>query len=91
MSEGHDTVDTLTHGQRRARRPEAVPPLRRARSGRWLAGVSLGIARFVGTDVRVVRALWLLSLPLSLGITSLGYVLLWVLLPLEPPLAVPEA
>lgn len=91
MSEGHDTDDALTHGQRRARRPGAIPPLRRARRGRWLAGVSLGIARFVGTDVRVVRALWLLSLPLSLGITSLGYVLLWALLPLEPAQTVAEA
>ena len=83
MNDTDGSTDTLTHAQRRARRPAAAAPLSRAHAGRWLGGVSLGIARFVGTDVRLVRALWLLSLPLSLGITSLGYVLLWLLLPVD--------
>ena len=84
-------TQTLAHGQRRARRPSGVAPLRRAREGRAVAGVSRGIASFVGTDVRLVRALWLLSLPLSLGITGLGYALLWLLLPIDAPAANDEA
>jgi phage shock protein PspC (stress-responsive transcriptional regulator) len=55
----------------------------RPRQGRFLGGVSLGIAQFVAADVRVVRGLWLASLVLSLGITAIGYVVLWLLLPGE--------
>jgi phage shock protein PspC (stress-responsive transcriptional regulator) len=58
--------------------------LQRPREGRRLGGVACGMARFVGADTRVVRSLWLLSLPLSLGITVVGYALLWLLLPAEP-------
>jgi len=84
MSEPSTPHETLTHAQRRARRPVAALPLRRSRHGRWLAGIAAGIARFVGTDVRLVRALWIVTVPLSLGITVLGYLLLWVLMPSEP-------
>lgn len=73
--------DALPHHQRRARRPAGDQRLERARRGRLLAGIAAGTARFVGGDVRVVRALWIASVPLSLGITAIGYVLLWVLLP----------
>lgn len=31
------------------------PPLRRARSGRMLAGVSAGIADYLGVDVTIIR------------------------------------
>ena len=75
--------DLLVHQQRRARRPVGQAPLTRARQGRWIAGVAHGIARFVGTRASVVRVLWLLSLVLSLGVTALGYLALWVLLPAE--------
>lgn len=78
-------IDALRHEQRRARRPQGVAPLARPRvGGRVLGGVAAGIARFVGADVRFVRALWVVSLVPSLGITALGYVALWLLLPLEP-------
>ena len=73
----------LTHQQRRARRPLGAAPLTRARQGRWLGGVAAGIARFVRGDVRLVRALWLLSVVPSLGITVLGYLAMWLLLPGE--------
>jgi phage shock protein PspC (stress-responsive transcriptional regulator) len=76
-------VDTLLHDQRRARRPGKGGALRRARAGRRIGGVAAGIAAFVGADARLVRALWLVSLPLSLGITLFGYLLLWLLLPQE--------
>ena len=77
--------ETLRHAQRRARRPAGVAPLTRTRgSGRIIAGVSSGMARFIGTDVRVVRTIWVVSLVPSLGITGFGYLALWLLLPLEP-------
>jgi phage shock protein C len=83
--------DVLPHEQRRARRPASGGPLRRSRTGRRLGGVSAGIARFVGKDVRAVRALWALSVAPSLGITIVGYVALWFLLPLEPAAGAPPS
>lgn len=84
----HEAVEgseTLRHEQRRARRPAGVAPLTRTRRHtRMIAGVSAGMARFIGTDVRLVRTLWVLSLVPSLGITGFGYLALWLLLPLEP-------
>ena len=81
--------DPLTHGQRRARRPVgASRPLLRSRRSKVVAGVCGGIAVFVGAAPNAVRALWLVSLLPSLGITALAYPALWVLLPLE---ADPEA
>lgn len=80
----HDAHDTLRHDQRRARRPNAARPLHRVRSGRMIAGVAAGLAAFVGVDVRIVRIVWLLTLPPSLGVTGAGYLLLWLLLPQTP-------
>ncbi len=83
--EPNEGVDTLRHEQRRARRPQGGSgPLARPRGGgRVLGGVAAGIARFVGTDVRLVRVLWVVSVVPSLGITVLGYLALWLLLPLD--------
>lgn len=81
---GHEARDALTHQQRRARRPLGAAPLRRCHQGRWLGGVAAGIARFVRSDVRLVRTLWLLSVVPSLGITAVGYLAVWLLLPGEP-------
>lgn len=75
--------DPLRHDQRRARRPVgASAPLQRSRR-RVLGGVCAGIAAFIGARAGVVRAIWLLSLLPSLGITALAYPAMWVLLPLE--------
>ena len=77
--------DPLAHEQRRARRPVGADrPLRRARTGRVLGGVCAGIAAFVGARAWTVRAIWLVSLVPSLGITALAYPAAWLLLPLEP-------
>jgi phage shock protein PspC (stress-responsive transcriptional regulator) len=76
-----DEASPLRHDQRRARRPAAERPLVRRMTGRRLGGVSSGIADFVGADVRIIRALWVVSFVLSLGIVLIGYVLLWILLP----------
>lgn len=78
-------TDPLRHDQRRARRPiGADRPLVRARHGRMLGGVCAGIAAFVGTRATIVRALWIVSLVPSLGITALAYPAAWWLIPLAP-------
>lgn len=82
--------DPLPHSQRRARRPAGADrPLRRAREGRRLGGVCAGIAAFVDASPTVVRALWLVSLVPSLGVTALAYPVAWWLIPLEPTTALP--
>lgn len=91
MNDEPASHDPLTHEQRRARRPLAAAPLRRVRDGGRLGGVSAGIARFVGVDVRIVRAVWVVSLLPSFGMTTLGYVLLWLLLPLDEAAATAPA
>lgn len=74
--------DPLPHAQRRARRPlGADAPLRRRTRGRVVAGVCGGIAAFVGARPWQVRALWIVSLLPSLGLTALAYPALWLLLP----------
>lgn len=78
-------TDPLLHEQRRARRPAGADrPLRRPREGRIIGGVCAGIADFVGTRASVVRALWLVSLLPSLGITALAYPAAWWLVPPGP-------
>ncbi len=76
--------DPLRHEQRRARRPSgAVAPLRRSVRDRRIAGIAGGVARFTGAGPRVVRTIFALSVPLSWGVTLGGYLLLWMLLPLD--------
>lgn len=49
-----------------------------------LGGVCAGIADFVGTRAAIVRALWIVSLVPSLGITALAYPAAWWLIPPAP-------
>jgi phage shock protein PspC (stress-responsive transcriptional regulator) len=77
--------DPLEHEQRRARRPAgATERLRRSQTQRVMAGLAGGIAEFTGYPVRWVRTVFVLSIPLSLGITVGGYLAFWWLLPSEP-------
>jgi phage shock protein PspC (stress-responsive transcriptional regulator) len=75
-----DRQDSLPHDQRRARRPSSRERLTRSQ-GRILAGVCGGIAQFVGINPAAVRWLALLSFFLTGGISGVGYLLLWWLLP----------
>ncbi|MEJ2357785.1 MAG: PspC domain-containing protein [Deinococcales bacterium] len=74
-------TDGLLHDQRRARRPNTAASLRRSETERVLAGVCGGIATYVDAAPSVVRAVFVLSLLPSIGVTGLGYLLLWWLLP----------
>lgn len=57
--------------------------LTRPKEGRVIAGVSLGIAKYFGFNITVVRIVWLfLLIPGGLpGIVP--YVILWLLMPSE--------
>lgn len=82
--------DVLPHDQRRARRPQTDKKLRRSRSKRMIAGLFGGIAEFIDADPRLVRIIAVVATVLSLGIVVIGYLILWVLVPLEPdPSATP--
>lgn len=77
-------ADPLAHDQRRARRPSSAgEALRRRRYDRRIGGVAGGIADFVGAHPAAVRAIFAASVPLSLGLTAVGYLLLWLLIPVH--------
>jgi phage shock protein C len=71
-------------GAARGARPES-PPWTRARSGSILGGVCAGFANRMGTRPWIVRAVFLIAAFVTLGLATVVYLLLWVLLPLEPP------
>jgi len=60
---------------------EAPRKLRRIREGKKIAGVCAGFAEYFGTDVTVMRIIWvgLLILPPHIGL--IGYIVAWAVLP----------
>ncbi len=60
-----------------------TPRLYRSRTDAMLGGVCGGIARYLGVDVTLVRLVAVL-LVLGNGIGVLPYLLLWIIVPLEP-------
>lgn len=65
------------------RGPAQGQRLLRSRADRRIAGVAGGVAAFIGASPNTVRWVFALSLAPSLGITGIGYLLLWLLLPVE--------
>ncbi|HET8763904.1 MAG TPA: PspC domain-containing protein [Rhodanobacter sp.] len=57
--------------------------LTRSTHDRMLAGVCGGIADFLGWDPTLVRILWIV-LPMLGGSGILIYLILWLVMPLEP-------
>jgi phage shock protein C len=57
--------------------------LYRSRSERWLAGVCGGIGNYFNTDPTVIRVLFVVA-ALILGGGLLIYLILWLIIPLEP-------
>ena len=66
-------------GARVARRP-----LERAREGKKIAGVCMGLARYLDVDVTLVRVVFLVLALASGGIGLIGYVIAWIVVPEEP-------
>ncbi len=57
--------------------------LRRSRSDQWLGGVCGGLAQLTGMDAWLWRLLFAMMLIFA-GTGLLFYVLMWILVPLEP-------
>lgn len=57
--------------------------LYRSRTERWLGGVCGGIGNYFNTDPTVIRVLFVLG-ALIIGSGLLIYLILWLIIPLEP-------
>jgi phage shock protein C len=55
----------------------------RARTDRWLGGVCGGIGHYFNLDPTLIRVLFVLF-ALAFGGGFLAYVILWLIIPLEP-------
>jgi phage shock protein PspC (stress-responsive transcriptional regulator) len=65
----------------------AAKKLMRSRHDNKIAGVCGGVARYLDVDATLVRLVWLMMTLLA-GWGLLGYLLAWIIMPMEPP---PEA
>jgi phage shock protein C len=60
-------------------------PLMRVRQGALIAGVCGGIAKWFGWDPTIVRVVYVMLTLLSAAFPGvILYILLWILMPLEP-------
>jgi phage shock protein C len=58
--------------------------LQRSRTDKMVGGVCAGVAEYFGVDPTIVRALWVVVTLLG-GAGVILYVILWVVMPQEPP------
>lgn len=72
--------DSLSHEQRRARRPQSTAKLRRSKD-KVLGGVVGGVAEFIDADPKLLRIIFIVAAFLSVGIVAVAYGLLWLMLP----------
>jgi phage shock protein C len=56
----------------------------RPRAGRKIAGVCAGFAEYFDLDVTLVRIVWLIAAFVPVGISLIGYVIAWIVMPEEP-------
>lgn len=82
-------------GQTQAAPGTAAPPrssrkLMRSSTDKKISGVAAGVANYLDLDVTLVRVLWLVIGFCSAGVALLVYLILWIVLPVEP-LYVPVA
>ena len=63
-------------------------PLERAREGRKIGGVCMGLARHLDVDVTLIRLLTLVG-ALFTGIGFIAYLIAWIVIP-EEPIMVPQ-
>ena len=62
---------------------EESKKLVRSRSDRWLAGICGGLGQYFGADPTLVRVLFVLF-ALAFGSGFLAYLILWIIIPVEP-------
>jgi phage shock protein C len=58
-------------------------PFARYSADKKIAGVCAGVARYLDLDANLVRALWLLCLFFA-GTGLVAYIVLWIIMPLDP-------
>jgi len=58
--------------------------LQRSRTEKMVGGVCGGLAEYFGIDPTIVRLLWVVIILLG-GAGILLYIILWVIMPLQPP------
>ncbi len=58
--------------------------LQRSRTERMIGGVCGGLGEYFGVDPTIIRVLWVAITMLG-GAGILLYLILWVVMPLEPP------
>ena len=73
-----------------AAQPRSVRKLMRSSTDKKLSGVCAGVANYLDLDVTLVRVLWVIVGLCSGGAALLVYLVLWIVLPVEP-LYVPVA
>lgn len=61
--------------------------LYRSREEKMIGGVCGGLAGYLDVDPTLVRAVWVLVSLLTAGTGVLAYLILWVLIPMEPAAA----
>ncbi len=64
--------------------------LYRSRTNRWFAGICGGLGQYFGVDPTLIRALFVLF-GLVVGGGILAYLILWLIIPLEPEAAAAAA
>jgi phage shock protein PspC (stress-responsive transcriptional regulator) len=65
--------------------------LYRSSDDRWIAGVAAGVADYFDVDPVLARVIWLILVPLTGGIALLAYLIMIVVVPLEPGEMPPQA
>jgi phage shock protein C len=70
--------------------PAQRAPLMRARAGRKIAGVCLGLANHFGWDVTLLRVTAVLLAIVTFPVGVVAYLAFWLIMP-EEPLALPPA
>jgi phage shock protein C len=58
--------------------------LMRSRNNRKIAGVCAGFAEYFDLDVTLVRVVWLIAAFIPVGISLIGYIIAWIVMPEEP-------
>ncbi len=58
--------------------------LYRSADDRWIGGVAAGVADYFDVDPILVRVIWLVSVPLTGGLSLLAYIIMIIVVPLGP-------
>ncbi|MBV9573722.1 MAG: PspC domain-containing protein [Acidobacteriales bacterium] len=58
--------------------------LMRMRTNRKIAGVCAGFAEYFDLDVTLVRVIWLITAFMPIGLSVIGYLVAWIVMPEEP-------